>query len=132
MTRSLNYTIAGILAGLLSLTNFLTALILLPQGATELAAQGDQPPYAVVVLKLIIGAIGVVAAYGVFRVQRWGIILTLVLMVLNVLGSLPGVAFAPSSISRISSIGTVVVAGVVIFLLLRRDARALASVNATS
>jgi hypothetical protein len=132
MTRSTNFTIAAILAGLLSLANFVTALILLPQGAAELAAQGDQPPYAVIVIKLIVGAVGLVAAYGAFRVQRWGIILTLILMVLNILGSLPGVAFAPSTVSRISSIVTVVVAGSVLWLLLRRDARALASADATS
>ena len=62
-------------------------------------------------IKLIVGVIGLIAAYGAYRVQRWGIILTIIVMVLNVLGSLPGVAFAPSLVSRISSIVTVVVAG---------------------
>jgi hypothetical protein len=132
MTRSTNYTIAAILVGLLSLANFITALILLPEGATDLAAQGDQPPYPVIVIKLIVGAVGLLAAYGVFRGQRWGVLLTLILMVLNILGSLPGVAFAPSSVSRVSSIVTVLVAGTVLWLLLRRDARTLSPADTAS
>jgi hypothetical protein len=132
MTRSTNYTIAAILVGLLSLANFITALILLPEGATDLAAQGDQPPYPVIVIKLIVGAVGLLAAYGVFRGQRWGVLLTLILMVLNILGSLPGVAFAPSSVSRVSSIVTVLVAGTVLWLLLRRDARTLSPADPAS
>jgi hypothetical protein len=131
MPRSRNYTVAAILAALLSLTNFTTALLLLPRGSAALAAEGNQPPYAVIILKLLIGAFGVLAAYGAFRVQRWGIVLTLVLMVLGVLAALPGIAFAPTVLSQVSSAITVVAGGIVVWLLLRRDARAFASVNAT-
>lgn len=123
MSRSRNYTIAAVLAALLSLSSFVTALVLLPRGSQELASSGDQPPYAVVIFEVVAGAVGLIAAYGVLRVQRWGIILTLIVMILNVLTSLPGVAFGPNAASQIASAAAAVVAGLVIWLLLRRDAR---------
>jgi hypothetical protein len=66
---------------------------------------------------------GVVAAYGVFRTQRWGVILTLVLMVVNVLISLPGIPFGPSAFDKVSSAFGFLVAAAAIYFLLRRDAR---------
>src|SRR5271170_2056177 len=81
MSRSRNYTIAAVLAGLLSLANAITSLILLPQGAAKINHSSNQPPYAVVLVTVVIGLLGIVAAYGVFRTQRWGVVFTLVLMV---------------------------------------------------
>jgi hypothetical protein len=130
MLGSRKYTVAAILAALLSLSSVISSLILLPRGSADLASEGDQPPYAIVIVALVLGAIGVVAAYGVFRVQRWGIILTLIVMVLNVLSGLPGVPFGPTALAKVSSAVQVVVAGAVIWLLLRRDARKLASADA--
>jgi hypothetical protein len=123
MSRSRNYVIAAVLAGLLSLANAITALVLLPQGAAKINHSSNQPPYAVVLIEVVVGLIGVVAAYGVFRSQRWGVVLTLVLMVINVLISLPGVPFGPTALDKITSALAVVVAGAAIYFLLRRDTK---------
>lgn len=121
MTRSRNYLIAAVLAGVLSSVNAVTALILLPQGAAKINHSHNQPPYAVVLIEVVIGLIGVVAAYGVFRTQRWGVVLTLVLMVANVLISLPGIPFGPTAFDKVSSSAAVIVSGAAIYFLLRRD-----------
>src|ERR1700749_4171271 len=97
MARSRNYTIAAVLAGLLSLANTIVALALLPQGSDKIDHSSNQPPYAVLLIEVVIGLVGVVAAYGVFRTQRWGVVLTLVLMVVNVLVSVPGIPFGPTA-----------------------------------
>jgi uncharacterized membrane protein (DUF2068 family) len=121
MSRSRNYTIAAVLAGLLSLANTIVALTLLPQGSDKINHSSNQPPYAVILIEVVVGLIGLVAAYGVFRAQRWGVILTLVLMVINVLISLPGIPFGPTTFDKVSSAVGLVVAGVAIYFLLRRD-----------
>src|ERR1700689_4278312 len=121
VSHSRNYVIAAVLAGVLSLANAVTALILLPQGADKINHSSNQPPYAVILIEVVVGLIGVVAAYGVFRTQRWGVILTLVLMVLNVLISLPGIAFGPTAYDKAGSGAAVIVGGAAIYFLLRRD-----------
>jgi uncharacterized membrane protein (UPF0136 family) len=123
MSRSRNYTIAALLAGLLSLANAITALVLLPQGSDKINHSSNQPPYAVILIGVVIGLIGIVAAYGVFRTQRWGVVLTLVLMVVNVLVSLPGIPFGPTMFDKVSSVVGVLVAAAAIYFLLRRDTR---------
>jgi hypothetical protein len=123
LSRSRNYVIAAVLAGLLNLVNAITALVLLPQGAAKINHSSNQPPYVVILIEVVIGLIGLVAAYGVFRTQRWGVVLTLVLMVINVLISLPGIAFGPTALDKIGSGGAVIVAGAAIYFLLRRDTR---------
>lgn len=123
MSRSRNYTIAAALAGLLSLVNTIVALVLLPQGSDKIDHSSNQPPYAVLLVEVVIGLIGMVAAYGVFRTQRWGVIVTLVLMVVNVLISVPGIPFGPTALDKVSSAAALLVSAAVIFLLLRRDTR---------
>jgi hypothetical protein len=121
MSHSRNYVIAAVLAGLLSLANAITALVLLPQGANKINHSSNQPPYAVILIEVVVGLIGIVAAYGVFRTQRWGVIVTLVLMVINVLISLPGIPFGPTTFDKVSSVGAVIISGAAIYFLLRRD-----------
>jgi hypothetical protein len=124
MSRSRNYTIAAVLAGLLSLMNAITALVLLPQGANKINHASNQPPYAVDLISVVIGLIGIVAAYGVFRMQRWGVVSTLVLMVINVLISLPGIPFGPTMLDKVSSVVGVIASAAAIYFLLRRDTQA--------
>jgi hypothetical protein len=123
MSRYRNYTIAAILAGVLGLANAIVALALLPQGSNKINHSSNQPPYAVLMIEVVIGLIGVVAAYGVFRSQRWGVIVTLVLMVVNVLISLPGIPFGPTVFDKVSSVLAVIVSAAVLYLLLRRETR---------
>lgn len=123
MSHSRNYTIAAVLAGLLSLANAITSLILLPQGAAKINANSNQPPYAVILIEVVVGLIGIVAAYGVFRQQRWAVITTLVLMVVNALISLPGIPFGPNLIDKVTSVISLIVSAAAIYFLLRRDTR---------
>jgi peptidoglycan/LPS O-acetylase OafA/YrhL len=123
MSRSRNYVIAALLAGLLSLANTIVALTVMAQGAHHINHSSNQPPYAVFVIEVIIGLIGLVAAYGVYRTQRWGVVLTLVLMVVNVLVSLPGIPSGPTTFDKVGSAAGLVAAAAVIWLLLRRDRR---------
>jgi hypothetical protein len=119
--HSRNYVIAAVLAGLLSLANAVTSLVLASQGAAKINHSSNQPPYAVVLIEIVVGLIGIVAAYGVFRTQRWGVVVTLVLMVVNVLISLPGIPFGPTVYDKVGSAVGVIVAGAAIYFLLRRD-----------
>jgi len=123
MPRSRNYTIAAVLAGLLSLANTVVALFLLPQGSDKVNQSSNQPPYGVILVEVVIGLIGLVGAYAVYRTQRWGVILTLVLMAINVLISLPGIPFGPTTFDKVSSAVGLVVAAAAIYFLLRRDTR---------
>jgi uncharacterized membrane protein (DUF2068 family) len=121
MSRSRNYTIAAVLAGILALANTIIALVLLPQGASKINHSSNQPPYAVLLIEVVVGLIGIVAAYGVFRSQRWGVVLTLILSVINLLISLPGIPFGPTTFDKVSSVLAVIVSAAVIYFLLRRD-----------
>ncbi len=123
MSRARSYTLAAVLTAILSLANVVIALALLPQGSDKVNSASDQPPYAVIMIEVLIGAIGLVAAYGVYRKHRWAVLVTLVLMVVNLLVSLPGIPFGPTAFDKISSAIGAVIAGAVIWLLLRRDSR---------
>jgi hypothetical protein len=123
MSRSHNFVIAAVLAAGLSLANVITALVLLPQGSDKVNSSSNQPPYAVLMIEVLIGAIGLVAAYGAFRRQRWGVLVTLAVMILNVLVSLPGIPFGPTVLAKVGSALGLIVAVIVIWLLLRRESR---------
>jgi FtsH-binding integral membrane protein len=123
MSRPRNYTIAAILAALVSLLDAIVALVLLPQGSSKINHSHSQPPYPAIVVVLIVGLIGLVAAYGVFRTQRWAVILTLVLMVLTVFIQLPGIAFGSSAAQVVTSVVGLLIGASAIFYLLRRDTR---------
>ncbi len=123
MSRSRKYTIAAALAALLSLANVVVALMVLPQGSEKVNSSSNQPPYIVVIVEVLIGVVGLVAAYGVYRIQRWAVVLTLTVMIINLLVSLPGIPFGPTFLDKASSVGGAVVSGVVIWLLLRRESR---------
>ena len=123
MSRSRSYAIAAALAALLSLANVVVALTVLPQGSDKVNSSSNQPPYVVLMIEVLVGALGLVAAYGVLRIQRWGVVLTLAVMIVNVLLSLPGIPFGPTFLDRAGSVVAIFVSGAVIWLLLRRESR---------
>ena len=124
MSRSRKYTIAAALAAVLSLANVIVALTVLPQGSDKVNSSSNQPPYIVLIVEILIGVVGLVAAYGVYRIQRWAVVLTLTVMIVNVLISLPGIPFGPTFLDKAGSLGAAVVSGAVIWLLLRRESHA--------
>lgn len=120
MNRPRAYTIAAILMVVYSLIGALDSFSTLSAGAAVAAANAESgPPYALAVVSFIASILGFVSAYGVWRVQKWGVILTLVLSALNILTSLPAVMFAPDMGLRVVGAMGVIWAGVIIVLLLR-------------
>lgn len=129
--RSTNYTIAALLNLALSLEGIVFALPALFDGADATNKSSDAPPFFIVVLAFALGVIGLVSSYGVWKSQRWGVVLTIVISALNFLSAIPGVPFAPNMGLRIAAILTCVAAIAIIWLLLRRrKAPALVGVSA--
>lgn len=121
MKRTRSYTIAAILQLLLSLAAIGLSLPDIARGANEVNQAPDAIPYAALVLSLIVGVLGLVSAYGVWRVQKWGVVLTIILRAVDGLTSLPGVAFGPTPFLKFVATISAVLAIVVIYLLLRRE-----------
>ncbi|MFV9505470.1 MAG: hypothetical protein AB4911_13020 [Oscillochloridaceae bacterium umkhey_bin13] len=118
MTRPRNYTIAAILQALMSLVAIVMALTFLPQGSAGLDGT-EGPGYGFILLfGLFLPMLGLFGAFGVWRMQKWGVVLTIITRALDGLGAAPGVIFAPDLSWRIAAISSVVVAILVIALLL--------------
>lgn len=79
-------TIAAVLLALFSVLNLATPLI---------PAAPDGVPAFIVYSGVALGAIGLVAVVGLWRLKKWSIWLTIVVSVLNVLSAAPGFVFAP-------------------------------------
>src|SRR5258708_35742146 len=75
-------TAAAILLGLISLSSFATPLL-------------DGPPLPVKVLAVVTGLIGLLAAYGLWKAKRWGMIVAIIVSALNALSAGPGLALQP-------------------------------------
>jgi hypothetical protein len=118
--RSTAHTAAAVLNAVLSLISVALALPLLPQGADQTAAAGDQPPFAIIVLSLVLGTVGLVSSYGVWQGQRWGVVLTIVVNALSFLSGAPGIVFGPTAFLVIGSVIGCAGNILVIYLLLRR------------
>ncbi|MCB0176265.1 MAG: hypothetical protein KDJ97_37555, partial [Anaerolineae bacterium] len=82
--RSLPFTIAIALQLLLSVLDILVSLPdLIGQGTSE------GPPMFIVVLSLVIGILGLAAAWGAWQGRRWGVISIIVLRFIDGLGAAP-------------------------------------------
>ena len=123
MTHSKSLTVAAILQLLLSIVAIAASIPLLLLGAESVDTAGTSPPYFIAMLGFAIGLVGVVAAYGVWKRQKWAIVLTIVLRAVDVLAALPGVFFAPTAVWRVLAIGGSILGILVIVLLLRREPR---------
>ncbi len=60
-------------------------------------------PALVVYGDVVLGAASLVAAYGLLKLTRWGLILTLIIATLNVLSAAPGVVAAPNVELRVAA-----------------------------
>jgi hypothetical protein len=117
-TRPKTYTIAAILQFLYSVIGVVGAIPLLARGVTATEQAGDSPPYFIIVIGFIAAVLGIVSAYGVWRNQKWGVILTIILRAVDGLGALPGLLFAPTLVWKIAASAGVFAAIVIIALLL--------------
>ncbi len=123
LSRSTALKIAAVLSALMGAVSILNTLPLIARGAIGVAASTDSPPYIILMIGLITGVVAIVGAYGAWNQQRWGIVLTILVNLLNGLGALPGVLFAPQPGLRMMAIVTVGVAILVIVFCLWRERR---------
>ena len=118
MTRPRTFTVAAVLMLIYSLIAIAFELPNLMLGLdAETQYNGDGPPFFLALLNVVVGAMGVVAAFGVWRMQKWAVVLTIVLAAIGILTSLPAILFAPGMLKLGGAVG-VVMAGSIIALLL--------------
>ena len=112
--------VAGIvLLVLLSLVNL--ASLALPGGE-------DGIPVEVLYLGTTLGAIGLVAAFGLWQGKRWGLIVAAVVLVLSALSAAPGLTEAPTPELQLAATAGVVLSTVnLVLLLVPRSRRFFAS-----
>lgn len=122
MKESIWYRLAVILFALGSL---LTVIMFIPSLLNPVT-EGLTPriPQVIILTAVLSGAAGLIAAYGAWQRQKWGIRLTVILSALNGLSALPGVLAAPSEAARVGAVATVLLAIFVIAVMLRRPAPA--------
>ena len=120
-SRSTALKIAAVLSFLASAYSIIFALPLIAQGAAAVDQGGQAPPYFVVMLGVILGVVGIVAAYGCWKQMRWGVILTIIANLYGGLSAAPGILIAPTNPLFVSAIVTVLISVVIIVLCLWPD-----------
>ncbi len=120
--RPLPVTVAAILLVLLSLFNFPWPYELLFPGA-------EDPPAALLYLGYVVGVVGLVAAAGLWMLQRWSYWVTIVVCVLNLLLGLPPLLFAPAgaTLKALIAVTDVVAVLIVVLVMLPGSRRAFAA-----
>lgn len=125
LTRATALRIAAGITAVLSLIEiFVYQLPYLIRGQTAVdldAAQTGGPPFFLIPIQFALHAIALVAAYGAWRGQRWGVVLLIVLSVLNIIPGLLGALFAPSPGTRIYAVVSVILDILIIVLCLWRE-----------
>lgn len=53
-------------------------------------------PAAVVYGDVVLGVVGLIAAFGLWQLKRWGLVLSLIVLALNIVSAAPGVVSAPN------------------------------------
>ncbi len=120
-SRSTALKIAAVLSFLLCTYSVIFSLPLIAQGSAAVNQGTEAPPYFILILGIILGVVGMVAAYGCWKGMRWGIILTIIVNLLGGLSAAPGILFAPTSALFISATVGVVISVVIIVLCLWPD-----------
>ena len=119
--RPLPVTVAAILLVLLALSDFPWLFDFL---FGFLIPPGDEgPPAFILYSGYVLGVAGLVAAVGLWMLQKWSYWVTIVVCVLNFLFGLPGLLFAPGAALKAVIALTEVVAVLVIVLVMHPASR---------
>ena len=121
LSRSTALKIAAVISLLFALWALVATLPMVLRGPDATTLANDTPPFIIVVITLVLGVVQLVAAYGVWMQQRWGIVLTIITNVLNALAAAPGILFAPTTQLFIEATVGIIVNILVIVLCLWRD-----------
>ena len=105
-------TVAVVLLALLSVVNMVPPSLMAPP------AEAAEVPAFVTYLGVILGVVGLVAAYGLWALKRWSIWLTIILSAVNILLTVPPLLFGPTVAIQIVSIVSGVAFALVIVLVL--------------
>jgi hypothetical protein len=118
MTRPRTFAIAAVLMLFFSLISIAIETPNLMLGvAAEAQYNGDGPPFFLSLLNVVTGAMGLVAAIGVWRMQKWAVVLAIVLAAFGILTSLPAILFAPGMLKLGGVVGLVWAAAIIALLL---------------
>lgn len=121
LSRSTALKIAAGLSLLLGLFGIYLFLPSLSRGAIALNGQLDTPPYPVLVIALALALVRIIAAYGAWQSQRWGILLTILANGLDSVAAVPGVLYARTPALWLTASSTVVLSMIVVVLCLWRE-----------
>jgi len=114
MSRPRSHTIAVALLALYCLISLLSELPNLAGGAAPVEGA---PPFTLTVINFTLAILGLVAAYGAWRVQKWGVLLAIVVAALGILTALPAILFAPLPVQLFGGLGVVWSAAIIVLLL---------------
>ena len=130
LSRSNALKIAAVIVLVLTLFDVVVyELPFLTQGmaALDQAANADQgPPFFMVILGFTFDILAIVAAYGTWQTQRWGVILIIIVSAFNCLNNALAAIFAPWMATRITAAALIILYLGVIYLCLRREPKSLA------
>ena len=120
MRRPRAYTAAAVLLVLYALTQACFTIPQLAGGADPTArmiAGRPGPPYVLVVVGMILPVLAVIAAAGIWRVQKWGVVAGIVVAALAALNALPGLIFAPLPVRLLGVLALAWMAAIIVLLL---------------
>ncbi len=110
-TRPQPVTIVGVSLALLSLLNFTSPFL-----------QTDYPTI-VLLLAIALGVLGVLAAGGLWMLRRWGLLLTIIVSVLNILLAAPWIAVESQATGKLLAGVTTAGFALVLFLVMQRNSQ---------
>jgi uncharacterized membrane protein (DUF2068 family) len=120
--RPLPLTVAAILMALFSLMNFPGPWWYLVPGAVEAT------PMSVIYVGIVLGIVGLVAALGLWILKKWGLWLTIVVSVLNILLNVFGLAMVPTVALQVAiAVQTIGFVLTIVLVVLADSRRALAA-----
>jgi formate/nitrite transporter FocA (FNT family) len=116
---SQNLKIAIVLNTIIAVVGIVLSAIPLFQYGTDMPS--SQPPFGILVSGIVFGALGLIGSYMLWNRLRGGVVFTIVINVINLLLSLPGIPFAEGLWLKFTALlGVVLSAAVIYFLVLVR------------
>ena len=110
-TRPQPVTIGFVLLVLLSLLNFISPFL-----------PTDYPTF-ILFLGVALGVVGLLAAAGLWMLKRWALLLTIIVSVLNLVFSVPGIVAEPQAGGKLLAGVTTVGFTLIIVLVMRANSR---------
>ena len=120
-TRPQPVTTAVVSLALLSLLNFTPPLVTSPLYTSP--SLHTNYPTIVLFVGIALGVLGLLAAGGLWMLRRWGLLLTIIVSVLNILWAAPWIAVESLATGKLLAGVTTVGFALVLFLVMQRSSR---------